>query len=88
MAGLMLREASLIKAREANARKGAHRRFLIVGAIRDYTAAHGYAPTIREIAAGVGLRSTSNVAHHLRQLQADRVIERDPVRARAIRILP
>jgi SOS-response transcriptional repressor LexA len=37
--------------------------------IRDYIEAHGYAPTIREIATGARLRSTSSTAYVLTALQ-------------------
>ncbi len=37
--------------------------------IRDFSAENGYAPSIREICAGVGLRSTASVNYHLKNLQ-------------------
>lgn len=37
--------------------------------IREYSAENGYAPSIREICAGVGLRSTASVNYHLKNLQ-------------------
>ena len=33
--------------------------------ITNYTATHSYAPTVREIGAGVGLKSSSSVYSHL-----------------------
>jgi repressor LexA len=45
--------------------------------LRDYTAAHGYPPTVREIGVHVGLRSTSSVAHVLDSLVGKGVIRRD-----------
>ena len=36
--------------------------------IRDYTAEQGYPPSVREIAAAVGLRSPSSVHAHLKHL--------------------
>ena len=42
----------------------------ILDYIRDFTAENGFAPSIREIGAAVGLQSTASVSYHLRQLQA------------------
>lgn len=36
--------------------------------IEDFVQENGFAPSIREIAAGVGLRSTASVSYHLQQL--------------------
>lgn len=44
--------------------------------VRGYTIEHGYAPTTREIAQGVGLASNSTVAWHLKQLEVLRYIRR------------
>ena len=41
----------------------------ILDFIRDFTAENGFAPSVREIGAAVGLRSTASVTYHLRQLQ-------------------
>lgn len=38
--------------------------------VRQFTLENGYAPSIREIGAAVGLRSTASVSYHLQQLQA------------------
>mgnify|MGYP002514870352 CR=1 FL=1 len=35
-----------------------------------FTSEHGYPPSVREIGAAVGLRSTASVSYHLQQLQA------------------
>ena len=43
---------------------------LILDYIRDFTAEHGFAPSVREIGSAVGLQSTASVTYHLRQLQA------------------
>jgi repressor LexA len=43
---------------------------------------------VREIAAAVGLASTSAVHHHLTALQRDGVIERDAAQSRALRLKP
>lgn len=55
--------------------------------ITDYTSKHSYAPTIREIGAAVGLKSSSSVHSHLTQLEIERRIEAKPYCPRAIRII-
>lgn len=47
----------------------------------------GASPTIREIAAQLGIRSTNGVCVHLRALQRKGYIERVPNRSRGIRVL-
>lgn len=60
--------------------------------IIDYIAAtvreSGYPPSVREIAAGVGLASTSAVHHHLSALEKDGLLERDATQSRALRLMP
>ncbi len=48
---------------------------LILEYIRDFTAENGFAPSIREIGAAVGLQSTASVSYHLRQLQAKGLLQ-------------
>lgn len=55
--------------------------------ITEYTATHSYAPTIREIADGVGLKSSSSVHSHLTQLEIEGRIETKPNSPRTIRII-
>jgi hypothetical protein len=58
--------------------------------LRTITAAidkHGRPPTLREIGAATGIRSTNGVADHLRALERKGLIERDPCVARNIRVL-
>ena len=55
--------------------------------IRLYWDRHGYAPSIREIALGVGLTSTSAAQHHVNRLDRDGLIARTEGIARSIRIL-
>ena len=45
----------------------------------------GYPPTMREIASALGLASPSTVLHHLRVLEEQGYIEREPARNRALR---
>jgi repressor LexA len=47
----------------------------------------GYPPTVREICAQVGLRSTSTVHGHLARLEKKGFIRRDPSKPRAIELL-
>ena len=42
---------------------------LIVAFVNQFVQENGYAPSIREIGAAVGLRSTASVSYHLTQLQ-------------------
>lgn len=55
--------------------------------ITDYTSEHSYAPTVREIGAGVGLKSSSSVHSHLTQLEIEGCIETKPHCPRAIRVV-
>ena len=41
----------------------------IVSYVNQFTQGNGYAPSVREIGAAVGLRSTASVSYHLQQLQ-------------------
>ena len=41
----------------------------IVEFVRQFTLENGFPPSIREIGAAVGLRSTASVSYHLQQLQ-------------------
>ena len=45
---------------------------------------HGYAPTVREICAAVGLQSTATVHYHLNALREDGLISMDEMKKRAI----
>jgi repressor LexA len=56
----------------------------IAATLRD----HGYPPSVREIAAAVGLASTSAVHHHLEALEKDGLLEREATQSRAIRLTP
>ncbi len=47
----------------------------------------GYPPSVREICAAVGLKSTSSVHAHLESLEKNGYIRRDPTKPRTIEIL-
>ncbi|MCT4593213.1 MAG: ArsR family transcriptional regulator [Anaeromicrobium sp.] len=47
----------------------------------------GYAPSVREICAAVGLSSPSTVHHHLEVLEKKGFIKRTPTKPRAIEVL-
>ena len=74
--------------KETTERQGKDTRKRIVSFIVDYISQHGYAPTIREIGEGSGLRSTSSVNAHMRRLFADGKLETDAQEGtpRAIRV--
>jgi repressor LexA len=63
------------------------RQSAIVAFIRAHVADHGYPPTVRDIAAAVGLVSPSSVAYQLGELARLGAIRRDPARPRAIVVL-
>ncbi len=62
----------------------------VLAFIRAYNAEHGYAPTVREIGRGVGLRSPGTIHGILARLEREGQIERPKLssqaRARAIRL--
>ena len=47
----------------------------------------GYPPSVREICAAVGLKSTSSVHAHLNSLEKQGVIRRDATKPRALELL-
>ncbi len=49
-----------------------------------FTEEHSYPPSVREICAAVGLKSTATVHTHLRNLEKRGVITRDPSKQRAV----
>lgn len=55
--------------------------------IKNQVQLKGYPPSVREICAAVGLKSTSTVHGHLSRLEAKGFIRRDPTKPRAIEIL-
>lgn len=52
--------------------------------IEQFVAENGYAPSVREIGAAVGLRSTASVSYHLNQLQEKGLLSFEPGKKRAI----
>ncbi len=54
--------------------------------LRRYVARHGYAPTLREMQQAMGWRSVNAVTHHLHQLEAVGLVERDYGEVRGIRL--
>jgi repressor LexA len=55
--------------------------------IVEYSDAHGYPPSVREIGAAVGLKSPSTVHLHLRTLEEAGYIVRDPNKPRTIELV-
>ena len=59
----------------------------ILAYIKDMLRAKGYPPSVREIGAAVGLRSSSTVHSHLTKLEELGLLRRDPTKPRAIEVL-
>jgi repressor LexA len=57
----------------------------ILEIIGDFTAEHGYPPSVREIGERVGLSSSSTIHAHLKALERRGLISRDPTKPRALR---
>jgi len=55
--------------------------------IRDFLQERGYAPTVRDIAKGCGISTSSVVQHHLNILEREGHIHRDPQVFRSIRLV-
>jgi repressor LexA len=56
----------------------------ILDVIREFTAEHGYPPSVREIGQCVGLSSSSTVQSHLKALEKRGLVRRDPTKPRAL----
>ncbi len=63
------------------------RQQMILDFIKEEVNDKGYPPSVREIAAAVGLASSSTVHGHLERLETKGYIRRDPTKPRAIEIL-
>ena len=59
----------------------------VLNVIRDSVERRGYPPSMREIGEGVGLTSSSSVAHQLRTLEEKGYLKRDANRPRALEVL-
>ncbi|SMD07357.1 MarR family transcriptional regulator [Sporomusa malonica] len=57
----------------------------IINFLRDYP--HSYPPTVREIGAAVGLRSSATVYTYLTRLEAQGLIQRKPGCPRCIKVI-
>ena len=60
----------------------------ILDFLRQYCAEYGFAPSTREIAQAVGLRSTASVHYHMQELARRGLIEMDGSKMRAVRVSP
>ena len=56
----------------------------ILDYLRQFTQANGYAPSVREICAAVGLQSTATVHYHLNALRDAGLINMDEMKKRTI----
>ena len=59
----------------------------ILNFIAHFTDINGYSPSVREIAAGVGLKSSATVAGHLERLRDAGKIDGHRHKARALRVV-
>ena len=60
---------------------------LLLDFIRDFTAAHGYSPSYREIREGMNLRSISAVAEHVDNCIERGYLKKTPGAARSLEIV-
>ncbi len=56
----------------------------VLAFVRDFKAERGYLPSVRQIAAGVGISSTSMVSYYLNILERDGLIAREYQQPRTI----
>ncbi|MHC6179862.1 transcriptional repressor LexA [Clostridium sp. JNZ X4-2] len=66
---------------------GNNRQLQIYEFIKSQIKKKGYPPSVREICAAVGLRSTSTVHNHLEKLEKRGLIKRDGIKSRTIEII-
>ena len=59
----------------------------ILNFIKNNIQAYGYPPTVREICEGVNLKSTSTAHRHLKKLEKEKYIRKNPTKPRAIEVL-
>jgi len=62
-----------------------HRQQMVLDFIRESIADRGYPPTLREIGARMGIRSTNGVNDHLRALERKGYLKREDMKSRALR---
>ena len=55
--------------------------------IKSYTTDNSYPPTVREMAAHLGVKSTSTVAYYLDKLEKDGKIKKSPSKNRALELI-
>lgn len=67
------------------AAEGEARREAIITFIRSYQADHGYPPSIREVADGVGVTKNA-VSHHLSRLADEGRVSQTPGKYRSLRV--
>jgi repressor LexA len=72
-------------AKEMMEKPATERQRRILEIIREFTAEHGYPPSVREIGELVGLSSSSTIHAHLKALERRGLISRDPTKPRALR---
>ncbi|MCY0899965.1 MAG: transcriptional repressor LexA [Firmicutes bacterium] len=63
--------------------RGTDRQNHILAFIQSYTDRHGFPPSVREIAAAVGLKSTASVARYLKALEQSGRVSHPPTKRRA-----
>lgn len=68
-------------------RNAKEKKLQILDFIRKELETKGYPPSVREICAAVGLKSTSTVHAHLNRLEEDGYIRRDATKPRALEVL-
>src|SRR5437773_2505857 len=61
------------------------RQQMVLDFIRESIADRGYPPTLREIGARMGIRSTNGVNDHLRALERKGYLKREDMKSRALR---
>jgi len=62
-----------------------HRQQQVLDFIRESISERGYPPTLREIGAHMGIRSTNGVNDHLRALERKGYLTREDMKSRALR---
>lgn len=65
-------------------RQPTDRQLEVLASIRRLTSSLGYPPTIRELAADLGIRSSNGVSDHLKALERKGCLTRRPWASRAI----